>query len=42
MSLVFVAVGLLILAVVGFYVCKVDLVLAYRGLCSPVTVHTGM
>ncbi|KAI7808788.1 interleukin-1 receptor type 1 [Triplophysa rosa] len=32
--------GLLILAAVGFSLFKVDLVLAYRGLCSPVTTHT--
>lgn len=39
-SLVSVSVGLLILAAVGIYLFKVDLVLAYRDLCSPVTVHT--
>lgn len=41
-SLISVSAGLIILAAVGFYLFKVDLVLAYRSLCSPVTTHTGM
>ncbi|XP_056611884.1 interleukin-1 receptor type 1 [Triplophysa dalaica] len=39
-GLIAISAGLIILSAVGFYLFKVDLVLAYRGLCSPITTHT--